>query len=703
MSFVNPWFLLGALATAVPILLHLIKRESAQKIEFPTLMFLRKVSKRTIRYQKLRHLLLLLLRILALLLLAFAFMRPFWDRPQAAAATGRVTSAHVILLDNSMSMAYGDRWARARNAAADIIRAAQPGDKVALLEFSDRTSVLALPATDFAAVLDLLPSATALTDRTTRYGQALKIAEKSALDAGAGRRIIHLISDFQNSGWATDDHDFRLGSGIELRCTDVGSDSFSNLALGEVQVLESEEEKGGGLKIRLSVINFGDEDRNGLRLTLAVDEHVVGEKRVDAAKGTVSGVEFQLPVLMAGTHNVALEAEDSRLTRDNKFVLTLEARGRIPVLSVENPGAGRGGRPPSFFLANALNLSTLSRYRLSAVTPAQFESLGAITGGLLIWNNSSGGSAAVQKKLQEFVKGGGGLIVVMSDGALAGDFNRSFGTWLPLKVDNADTGARRPGSGYSENYALLTDLDLDHPIFRPFNAPHSGTFSNARFFKHARLQVSNGAGTLARFDNGDPALVAADIEKGRVLVLASSADDASNDLPVKAVFAPLWHQILRYLESFRQERQWMDVGDTIAPRKLLVEAAVRQGMGNVDLNQAIVVMDPSKRRVSLTPGSDAVAVDVAGFYDVRTAKLNASVAVNPLLRESDLTHGNSEEMAAGWASTEASAPAVLSNDERPTAEEQDKRERLWRYLLLGVLAALILEGLLANRFILKPE
>jgi hypothetical protein len=246
-------------------------------------------------------------------------------------------------------------------------------------------------------------------------------------------------------------------------------------------------------------------------------------------------------------------------------------------------------------------------------------------------------------------------------------------------------------------------LDLGHPIFRPFNAPHSGTFSNARFFKHARLLVSNGAGTVARFDNGDPALVAADIEKGRVLVLASSADDATNDLPVKGVFAPFWHQIMRYLESFRQERQWMDVGDTIAPRKLLVEAAVRQGMGNVDLNQAIVVMDPSKRRVALAPGSDAVAVDVAGFYDIRTAKLNASVAVNPLLRESDLAHGNSEEMAAGWASTEAGAPAVLSNDERPTAEEQDKRERLWHYLLLGVLAALILEGLLANRFILKPE
>jgi len=131
MSFVTPWFLLGGLVLAVPILLHLIRRESAQKIEFPTLMFLRKVSKRTIRYQKLRHLLLFLLRLLALLLLVFAFMRPFVNRPQASAAPGgRATVAHVIMLDNSMSMDYGDRWARAREAAARIARGAQPGDKV---------------------------------------------------------------------------------------------------------------------------------------------------------------------------------------------------------------------------------------------------------------------------------------------------------------------------------------------------------------------------------------------------------------------------------------------------------------------------------------------------------------------------------------------------------------------------------------------
>jgi len=704
MNFVTPLFWIGGLAAAVPILLHLIKRESAQKIEFPTLMFLRKISKRTIRYQKLRHLLLLLVRVLALLLLALAFMRPYWNRPQAAAAAGRVAVAHVILLDNSMSMAYEDRWQRARKAAAEIIGKALPGDKISLIQFSDQTRVMTLPATDFAAVRSVLDTETGLSDRTTRYGQALKIAEKAALDSATGKHVLYLISDFQKSGWATDEHDFRLGAGMELQCIDVGSEQFSNLALGDVQVFEGDEDKGGGLRIRFAAMNFGNDDRGSTRLTMSVDNHVMGEKMVDLLKGAVQGQEFLLPGLTAGIHNVALEIADTRLARDNRFSMTLQARTKTQVLSVENPGAGRTGRPPSFFLVNALNLSAVSPFRLSAITPQQFTTTASLTGGLVIWNNTPAPGAALQKKLQDYVKAGGGLVIVLADNSLAADFGRSFGAWLPVKVElPAGATPRRAGARSLDDYALLTDVRLDHPVFRPFSEPHSGSFSTAKFHDHARLVPAAGAQVLARFDNGDPALIAADVEKGRVLVFASSADDATNDLAVKGVYAPFWHQILRYLQSYRQERQWINVGDTIAPKELLVQAAVHEGKGNIDLNQSIVVMDPARRRIAQESATNSIATDLAGFYEVRTQGLQASVAVNSAIRESDLTHGNAEEMAAGWISKEAGALQALSPDERPTPEEQDKRARFWRWVLLAVLTLLVLEGLLANRFVLKAD
>jgi hypothetical protein len=688
MSFVNPWFFLGGLIAAVPILLHLIKREHARKIEFPTLMFLRRISKRTIRYQKLRHLLLLLLRVLAFILLMLAFTRPFFEKPGAAAAVGKITNAHIILLDNSMSMSYGDRWKRAKEAAAEIVRRSSAGDKFTILEFSDITDARMQLTADSSEALAQIRDGLELTDHPTRYGQALRTAEKFALDAGAGRRTIHLISDFQRSGWAADEQDLRLAPGIELQHVDVGSDDFSNLAIRDVHVVEADQNASGALLIKASVLNFGTQNRKNVAAMILVDGRTVAERKIDIDRGGSQPIEFQLPGLLSGVHPVILEVDDPALTRDNRFYLTAEARGKTPVLIVENPET-RGRRFSSFFLTKALSMDDLSPYRISNATPQNISLTGE---GLVIWNGASGGGAGEQKKLQDFVRAGGGLAIVVPDSGQAADFNRTFGSWLPVKVEAAGTEgrSRRP----SEDYILMTDIRMDHPIFRPFGNPHSGNFSSARFFDHARISAGPGAEVPARFDNGDPALTAVNVDQGRVLIFASSAGDESNDLPLKAVYAPFWHQMLRYLENFRQRRGWLDIGEIFAPKDLLSEAARRQSKGNRELNQAVVVLDPAKQRIPVRSNSDRILADRAGFYEIRTMDLSTPVAVNTLSRESDLTHGNAEEMTAGWASTKPDASFVQDN--RLTPEEQEKQQRIWAFLLIAALLLFVSELILSN-------
>jgi hypothetical protein len=692
MNFVNPLFFLGAAAIAIPVLLHLIKRERARKIEFSTLMYLRKVSRKTIRYQKLRHLLLLLLRVLAFALIVLAFTRPFLGTRQSAASLGRATIAHIILLDNSMSMGYGDRWEEGKKAAAAIVRSAQLGDKVALLEFSDRTFVRTSLTGDFAEALAQIEHGVELGDRATRYGQALKIAEKISLDAGTGKRVVHLISDFQKNGVTGEDQNFRLGAGAEIERVDLGSDEFSNLALSNVQVVEAAD-GGGELKIKCSLVNFGTQDRDNVKVALLVNGRSVAEQRFRVLKGESPPVEFSLPGLTPGAHPVSLEVEDANHVRDNRLVASVEALGRTPVTTVENAVSRLEGRSSSYFLSRALNISVLSPYELTAITPQKLEAAGAIPGSLLIWNNVSGASATLQKRLEEFAKNGGGLAIALGNSARAADFNRMFASWLPVKMEESGTGTggRRP----ADDYALMTNINTTHPIFRPFSDPHSGTFANARFYAYARLTVAAGAEVLARLDNGTPALVAADVGKGRVLVFASSADDACNDLPLKAVYAPFWQQILRYLSNYQEERRWVEVGETVAPRKLLEETALRQGKNVGTSDQAVALLDPAGNRVEMNPGSDAVAVDKAGFYQVRMSGLNAMIPVNPTPRESDLSHGNSEEMVAGWISRDPEAVSATSSDVRLDPEEQERMQQFWRFLLLGALLFLLTEAYLS--------
>src|SRR3990170_8272292 len=121
MQFLSPWFLLGALAVAVPIWLHLIRRQQAMRIPFSSLMFFRRIPTKSLSRQRLKYLLLLSLRVLVILLIALAFARPYLPGASRLLTTAGQGKHVAILLDNSMSMQYGDRWTKALEAARKVI------------------------------------------------------------------------------------------------------------------------------------------------------------------------------------------------------------------------------------------------------------------------------------------------------------------------------------------------------------------------------------------------------------------------------------------------------------------------------------------------------------------------------------------------------------------------------------------------------
>src|SRR5450759_2315938 len=86
MGFVAPLVLVALGALAIPVLIHLIQRERKRVVEFPSLMFLRKIPYQSVRRRRIRDWLLLLMRLAALALIVTAFARPFFRRSELAAA-----------------------------------------------------------------------------------------------------------------------------------------------------------------------------------------------------------------------------------------------------------------------------------------------------------------------------------------------------------------------------------------------------------------------------------------------------------------------------------------------------------------------------------------------------------------------------------------------------------------------------------------
>ena len=210
MSFLTPWFLLGAAAIAGPILFHLIRQSVRERMPFSSLMFLRPTTQRVTRRRKLEDLWLLLLRCLCLVLLATGFARPFFTNNHAPPVPATEGRQLILLVDTSASMRREGVWEHARSLAEKYLSQAAPGDQVAVLTFDRQPHTLvnfaewsSWAVDERAALARQRLAAVSPGWMGTQLGLALtgaaeKFTDDSLNGKPASRRELVLISDLQD-------------------------------------------------------------------------------------------------------------------------------------------------------------------------------------------------------------------------------------------------------------------------------------------------------------------------------------------------------------------------------------------------------------------------------------------------------------------------------------------------------------------------
>ncbi|RMD86484.1 MAG: hypothetical protein D6813_14865, partial [Calditrichaeota bacterium] len=136
-TFLNSAILIGLVAVALPVLIHLFTRQKIKTVYFSSLKFLKELQKQQIRKLKIRQILLLILRTLVVLFLVLAFARPTLKKTRSSALeTGAQISA-VIILDNTLSMGREVQGTRlideAKERALKVLDYLRPGDEMYLL------------------------------------------------------------------------------------------------------------------------------------------------------------------------------------------------------------------------------------------------------------------------------------------------------------------------------------------------------------------------------------------------------------------------------------------------------------------------------------------------------------------------------------------------------------------------------------------
>lgn len=522
MAFLSPLFLLGALAAAVPIVLHLLRREPETVVKFAAVSMLEHAPVEHAERRRLRQWLLLALRVSALLLLALAFARPFW----ASGAAGGAGAVTVVALDTSASLSGPGRFARAQELARQAVDQAPAGHQVALVTFADGARLAQAPSSDRALARAAIDAAREGFGGT-RYRAALAAAA-DAIGSRAGRIVV--VTDLQASGWDRGER-VELSDAVQpVEIADVGP-LPTNLAVTAM--------RSSGDRIVATVRAHGGGARD-VHVRLTVDGAPAGEATARVAgRDAADAVEVALPkpagagVAVAVDDAGGLSADDTRY-----FVTTTAARPRVLVVS----NAGDPERD-AFYLQQAL--------LAAGADGASFDVAGASGAQVSAWDRDVlGRHAAVvllstrgldqrgRELLAGYVQRGGGVLVAVGpdvDGAVAAG---AVGVGFEMTV--------LPAVPAPES-RLLAPADLRHPVLRVF-AADGPTLALARF---RQLAVVRGEGchVLARFSSGEPGLQECQNGTGRVIVLGSDLDGRWNDFPLHASFVPFVHEAVGYLSG----------------------------------------------------------------------------------------------------------------------------------------------------------
>ena len=667
MSFIQIGFLGALAAMAIPIVIHLVFRQKTRKVELGTLRFLRTVLEQNARRRRVMRWLLLALRLACVALLAVLFARPYWLGFRAAGEKATV----AVLIDRSATMELEQDGARLVERAVAAVREllAQAADEtrfeIAFFDHAVRPLNDAEPADgterrEISAVeLSRRLSAPEACFGGTDYGAAMDWARDVLAKAPPGPRRLHVFTDLQRSGLAWSEV-AALGDDVETSLHDLGRSAVNNLAVTEARAERVWLRPNEATSVHATLHNGGPFSTEELSVVLRLtdgDRKLELRDRVKIEPGAAESLRFDLPPLAAGLWQgkLLVEAGDD-LPLDNERYVAILAAKPYQVLLVDGRSAASPWRSATHFLEAALRLAPsgelneASSFEPTSVAaddlPSSFDRFDVV-----VLADAGALAAGELRRLAQFVSAGGKLLVFGGESV------------SPQAADLWQAAGLAPGK--IAGVQLATDLplrldkwELKHPIFKAFSDPQLGDLRRLAFSACLDVAPAGDARVLASFRGGKPAFIERSVGKGSLVWFASSADRQWSDWPRSRLYLPLVYQLLGY-----------QTGLTAGGR---VRAAVLEGA--VDL--------PADAR----PG----IVSADGY----------SLVVNTSPREAETERCTAEEYMNRFglkAAEEGKTKTTEATAQRAALGTEMIDSELWPWVAALVLAALIVEALVANR------
>jgi hypothetical protein len=664
MGLFAPWFLAGLAGLALPVYLHLLKRQTTTPKPVSSLMFFESRTQSSIRHRRLRYFLLLSLRLLLLLLLILAFANPFINRNAAALSSQRLM---LLVVDNSFSMRAGTRLADAKDAAIKALSGkwAARGQVAA---FGSQLRLMTQPIDDSGA----LRAAIEAIQPGDGHGNFAELARSVRAMAESVHTPIelHLFSDMQRGDLAATFSDLALPANVKLVTHAVVSKAQPNWTVESVDAPGQVWGKDAKpVHVQAVIAGYGTPAAQRT-VSLVVNGKTTATKTVTVPANGRASVEFSALEVPYGFSRceVRIDSADA-FAADDLRRFAVERSDPQKALLIHNYGDNRS----PLYVGAALSAAAQSAFILESINVNEAADRLPSNYAFIVLSDLNSLPSLLENSLTEYVRSGGSLLIAAGTSA---------GGRSQIPIFGARILETRDYNRVPDRYMAVGSSDSSYPA-----VAKAAGWPGVKFYYALNVEPGD-ARVIVRLGDQTPLLLEKRIGEGRVVLLTSGLDNLTNDFPLHPAFVPFIEQTARYLAG--SERQG---GARTVDAYLELRNAREQAQG-------VEVTDPEGKR-PLTLGEAASAqsfqLTEAGYYELRLANgRHNEVGVNADPKESNLDVIPGDVLAlwqgkGGQSSQAAPAPGPATPQETP--------ESIWWYVMLFALAFAVAESALASRYI----
>ncbi|MEZ6128265.1 MAG: BatA domain-containing protein [Planctomycetaceae bacterium] len=704
MDFLTPIFAaIGVAAAAIPVVLHMLRRAPTQDMPFSIVRFLKPSQPKLTKRSNIEHWPLLLLRILALVLIGLAFARPFLREVIALDEADDVVQSVTILVDKSASMRRDGIYEKVQKTLRESIDELGDQDLLSVMMFSDATTTLlsrekwaTATSGERAALVEGIVEGYEPDWMATNTGAAMRIAadelaQESKDRLNVRRRRLVLITDFQR-GSNLDD----LRTGNWPASVEVELKTIEPTKKGNVGVTFVKDRRADRTRVRIASAGDTVQQEFDLRPFDARGAPVGEAMKVTVAPGQRRSVILPAVDAKAKTAVVGVELKGDEHPFDNIIDLPeLEN----PVVQVAHIGPAGLNNPESmrYYLQRVLDGNVERNVKLIDLLKGNGVVLPVPTDVKFVVATAAVPDALLDS-VTEFLSRSGTLLMAppSTDAVL------SLSKFLPKDFEVKEAVV--------DDYAMLGQINFEHPLFSTFADARFADFSSIRFWKHRNLvfneedRQEGDWSVVAKFDAGTPAIVEVPVgDGGRVILFATGWHPTDSQWALSTRFPPLLTRILSLASPVQKDQVIQTVGDVIRPGQLVssdnwtvtfpdgevLSAADVAESHATDADATIVLTEPGRYIVNgKTDDGDYSVSLIAGLAAIES-------------RTEMLPVGQLQVLGIGVDSPsegqlEDAASADTNKVGQLNASELEKKQKWWRWLLLAGLGCLLLESLWAS-------